>query len=138
MKLTPLLWFIVGVAGYCLATAAVLFFYPDNPAQMNWQDREAFNAKIIHRLQASDSTPHRIKQEALIARLGSPDITEAYQHNNQVYQLLYYRTHRKAADGITTADECTALLFIDRQLSAIGDSAIARYQEWQPHAGIVE
>jgi len=125
MKLKPLLWFFAGVGLYFMVTAAVIHIYPDNPAQMNWQDREAFNAKFIQRL---DITKHT-SQENLINRLGSPDITEAFKHNEQVYQLLYYRTHRKAADGITTADECTALLFIDRRLAAIGDAAIARYLE---------
>lgn len=133
MKLKTLLWFVAGIAIYLLATLAVLCFYPDNPAQMNWQDREAFNAKFIQRLNVADT----VHQEYLISRLGSPDITEAYRHNDQVYQLLYYRTHRKAADGITTADECTALLFIDRKLNAVGDSAIARYLELQPNAGSI-
>ncbi|GHG64750.1 hypothetical protein GCM10010919_11570 [Alishewanella longhuensis] len=134
MKIKILLWLVVGIGIYLLATIVILRFYPDNPAQMNWQDREAFNAKFIQRLNLSKP----VQQEYLINRLGSPDITEAYRHNGEVYQLLYYRTHRKAADGITTADECTALLFIERQLSAVGDEAIARYLELQPDARSLE
>lgn len=134
MKLKTVLWFTAGVALYLLATTAVLCFYPDSPAQMNWQDREAFNAKFIQRLDVSKP----IQQEYLISRLGSPDITEAYRDGEQVYQLLYYRTHRKAADGITTADECTALLFIDRSLHSIGTSAVVRYQESQPNVGAID
>lgn len=134
MKIKTLLWLLVGIGIYLLATLVILRFYPDNPAQMNWQDREAFNAKFIQRLDVAKP----VQQEYLISRLGSPDITEAYRNNDAVYQLLYYRTHRKAADGITTADECTALLFIDRQLSAVGDDAIARYLELQPDARSIE
>lgn len=134
MKIKILLWLLVGIGIYLLATLMILKFYPDNPAQMNWQDREAFNAKFIQRLDVTKP----MQQEYLISRLGSPDITEAYRANDTVYQLLYYRTHRKAADGITTADECTALLFIDRRLSAVGDDAIARYLELQPDARSIE
>ncbi|MFN3710963.1 MAG: DUF3192 domain-containing protein [Alishewanella aestuarii] len=124
MKLKLLMLLIGGVLLYVLATYSVLRFYPDDPAQMNWMDREAFNARFIGRLQPDAS----MRQELLISRLGSPDITEAFRSEQQIYQLLYYRTHRKAADGITTADECTALLFVDRQLVAVGEAAVIQYQ----------
>lgn len=130
MKIRILLLLALGIGAYLLVTLLVLRFYPDNPAQMNWQDREAFNARFIQRLDLNKP----LQQEYLISRLGSPDITEAYRHNGQVYQLLYYRTHRKAADGITTADECTALLFIDRHLQAVGEDATSRYLEHAPDA----
>lgn len=124
MKLKLLMLLIGGALLYLLATYSVLRFYPDDPAQMNWMDREAFNARFIGRLQPDAS----LQQEFLISRLGSPDITEAFRSDQQIYQLLYYRTHRKAADGITTADECTALLFVDRQLVAVGETAVSQYQ----------
>lgn len=124
MKLKLLMLLIGGALLYVLATYSVLRFYPDDPAQMNWMDREAFNARFIGRLQPDAS----LRQEFLIGRLGSPDITEAFRSEQQIYQLLYYRTHRKAADGITTADECTALLFVDRQLVAVGEAAVIQYQ----------
>lgn len=131
MKLKTLLLFILGLITYFLLMLAVRQYYPDDSTQMNWQDREAFNAKVIHKLDLKAD----IRQEYLLSRLGSPDITEAYRVDEQVYQLLYYRTHRKAADGITTADECTALLFINRKLVAVGEAAINRYQELHPNAG---
>ncbi|EJI86199.1 hypothetical protein AEST_09200 [Alishewanella aestuarii B11] len=124
MKLKLLMLLIGGALLYVLATYSVLRFYPDDPAQMNWMDREAFNARFIGRLQPDAN----MRQELLISRLGSPDITEAFRSEQQIYQLLYYRTHRKAADGITTADECTALLFVDRQLVAVGEAAVIQYQ----------
>lgn len=124
MKLKLLMLLIGGALLYVLTTYSVLRFYPDDPAQMNWMDREAFNARFIGRLQPDAS----LRQEFLISRLGSPDITEAFRSEQQIYQLLYYRTHRKAADGITTADECTALLFVDRQLVAVGEAAVIQYQ----------
>lgn len=116
--------FIGALALYALLTLLVLLYYPDDVEQMSWVDREVFNHKIISRYQLADN----LSQQQVIARLGSPDITAAVKVDNQIYQLLYYRTHRSAPDGITTADECTALLFKNRRLVAIGDDATAQYQ----------
>jgi adenine-specific DNA glycosylase len=56
------------------------------------------------------------------------DLCVAKQQGNTLYQVLYYRTHRDTPDGITTTAECTALLFKNRQLIAIGESAVLQYQ----------
>ena len=116
--------FVVGILIYLLLTLAVLNWYPDDVEQMTWVDREVFNHKIISQYQLSDN----ISQQQVLQRLGSPDITAALQADNQLYQVLYYRTHRNTPDGITTADECTALLFKNRRLIAIGDPAVQQYQ----------
>ncbi|WP_166838845.1 DUF3192 domain-containing protein [Rheinheimera pleomorphica] len=116
--------FAVGILIYLLLTLAVLNWYPDDVEQMTWVDREVFNHKIISQYQLSDN----ISQQQVLQRLGSPDITAALQADNQLYQVLYYRTHRNTPDGITTADECTALLFKNRRLIAIGAPAVQQYQ----------
>lgn len=116
-------FFAFGVLLYVLLTAAVLLWYQDDVEQMAWMDREVFNHKIINQYQLSDD----ISQDSVIGRLGTPDITAAVLHDSSVYQLLYYRTHRNAADGITTPDECTALLFKQRRLLAIGEAAVQQY-----------
>lgn len=115
--------FIGALVMYAFLTLLVLLYYPDDVEQMSWVDREVFNHKVISRYQLSDN----LSQQQVIERLGSPDITAAVKVDNQIYQLLYYRTHRSAPDGITTADECTALLFKNRLLVAIGNDATARY-----------
>lgn len=125
MKLKPVALFIGGFVVYLLLTLAVLLFYKDDPEQMSWQHRENFNAKVISRFKLSEN----FGQDDIIGRLGGPDITEAIAINGEIYQLMYYRTHRKLPDGITTEDECTALLFINRQLVAIGDTAVTQYQQ---------
>ena len=116
-------FFLLGILIYVLLTAAVLLWYQDDVDQMAWADREVFNNKIISQYQLNDN----ISQDMVLQRLGTPDITAAVQFNEQVYQLLYYRTHRNAADGITTADECTALLFNQRRLVAMGDAAVQQF-----------
>ncbi|MDP4534903.1 DUF3192 domain-containing protein [Alkalimonas collagenimarina] len=121
-------WLAAGLVAYLLITLAIVKYYPDDPSQMNWQIREAFNAKYIQNLKLEDD----VRQQQVIDRLGGPDITRAYRHDGEVYQLLYYRTHRAIADGITTEDECTALFFIERQLVAIGHEALERYEQHRP------
>lgn len=122
-KAKLLLFCVVGVGSYLLLTLAVVFFYQDNTEQMNWADREAFNAKII-----ATYKPHTgLSQTDILQRLGSPDITEAIKTNADIYQVLHFRTHRNNPDGITTADECTALLLKNRQLIAIGTDAVSQF-----------
>ena len=130
-KTSKLSYFIAGVLAYILLTMAVLYWYEDDVEQMSWADREVFNHKVISQYSANSN----MTQDQVLARLGSPDITEALQQNNAVYQLLYYRTHRVAADGITTPDECTALLFKNRRLIAIGNAAVTQYKAIASNAG---
>jgi hypothetical protein len=98
---------------------------------MVWSDREAYNRKYIDQL----TTASQLPQQDLIAKLGGPDITEAEKIGSDVYQLMYYRTKRSVSDGITTTQECTALLFKNQQLIALDSDAVQLYQEMtKPHA----
>lgn len=108
--------------GYWLAT----HLYQDDPSAMSWLDREAYNKKYIETIA---KTPTTVSQPQVIQQLGGPDITEGTSIAATYYQLLYYRTHRTISDGITTKTECTALLFIDRQLVATGAAAEQRYYQ---------
>lgn len=122
-KAKLLLFAVVGLGSYLLLTLAVVFLYQDSTEQMNWVDREVFNAKII-----AEYKPHTgLSQTEILQRLGSPDITEAVKVKHDIFQVLYFRTHRNNPDGITTADECTALLLKNRQLVAIGPDAVKQF-----------
>lgn len=123
-RLGKSLLFAIALLIYVLLTMAVMFWYQDDVDQMSWIDRQVFNQKIIAQYPLKDN----VTQQQVLSRLGSPDITQALQKSGVIYQLLYYRTHRHAADGITTTDECTALLFKNRILIAKGDDAVAQYQ----------
>lgn len=111
----------LGVFLYALFVAAVIKFYPDEPQDMDWKDRQEFNKVQITKLQLGT------KRNTILDLLGSPDITEAKQINKQEWQVMFYRTQHKQADGITTADECTPLLFINNTLTAWGESAYQSY-----------
>lgn len=127
------IWWILAGAVLCypLVTWLVLNCYPDDPSQMVWSDREAYNKKYISQLTISS----KLLQTDIIQKLGGPDITEAEKVGEDVYQVMYYRTKRAVSDGITTTHECTALLFKNQQLIALDADAINIYlQVTKPHA----
>jgi hypothetical protein len=100
---------------------AVITFYPDTPQDMDWKDREEYNKIQISKLELG------LHKKQVIELLGSPDITEAKRSDNKELQVMFYRTQHRQADGITTKDECTALLFENNELIAWGDNAYQSY-----------
>ena len=62
----------IGICLYAIFVAAVVFFYPDKPEDMDWKDREEYNKVQIAKLELGVS----VRQE-ILATLGSPDISEA-------------------------------------------------------------
>ncbi|MCH2057147.1 MAG: DUF3192 domain-containing protein [Thalassotalea sp.] len=80
-------------------------------------DREYDNRKKIARLQLNASFGD-VQQ-----MLGVADFNEVYKKGEENIQVLYYRTNRKHADGITTKDECTPLIFKNGALVSWGDTA---------------
>lgn len=107
----------IGVGLYAIFVMAVITFYPDKPQDMDWKDREEYNRVQISKLELG------LQKKQILELLGSPDITEAKRKNNVELQVMFYRTQHKQADGITTEDECTALLFENNELVAWGVSA---------------
>lgn len=110
-----------GVALYALFVVAVLLFYPDKPQDMDWKDREEYNKVQVSKLELG------LSKQQILAILGSPDISEAKKTAQDTLQVMFYRTQHIKADGITTMDECTALLLENDQLVAWGESAYQDY-----------
>lgn len=63
------------------------------------------------------------RQESIRTSLGVPDFTESFSKNGETIEVLFYRTHHTHGDGMTTKDECTALIFKAGILTAWGDKA---------------
>lgn len=116
-------YIILGLAVYAVIVMLVINFYKDDPQEMIWQDREAFNNRFISKLQIGES----VEIENVLETLGSPDLTFAKKNNNEVVQILYYRTQLVKPDGITTKDECTGLLFTNGKLTLWGENASFAY-----------
>ena len=65
---------------------------------------------------------------AVVTHLGIPDFTDVFKGEQGEYRILRYRTHRTDADGDTTRDETTALVFLNGHLVGVGEQAITRLQ----------
>lgn len=115
---------LIALAIYGVFVSLVVNFYDDSPADMEWGDRESYNRQYIGKL-----TLENFNFEQAIEELGSPDITEAKKVDAINFQVMFYRTQHVKSDGFTTQDECTALLFKDGSLIAIGKTAYEQFQQ---------
>lgn len=59
-------------------------------------------------------------------KLGIADFNESYAKAGENIQVLFYRTHRVHKDGLTTKDECTALIFKQSKLVSWGEGALSQ------------
>lgn len=116
---------LLGVVAYAIFATSVLFYYKNNPEDMPWDDREVFNRKYIAALSLDD----QLTKNKIIESLGAPDISEAKQTAAANMQVLFYRTQHMKSDGITSVDECTAMIFKNDLLIAWGENAYQQYKQ---------
>lgn len=113
----------LGFTLYLTLVLCVVTLVPDKPENMDWKDREAYNKVQVGKLNIGAT------RDEVLALMGSPDITEAKQADSGMIQIMFFRTQHVKADGLTTKDECTPLLFEDNKLIAMGESAVASYEK---------
>lgn len=107
--------------GYVAYVGLVLVYYKPSVDSMSWEDRQAYNQKHMADLQLGDDE-NKVK-----ALFGSADFSEAKFSQGAALSILFYRTHQKASDGITSRDECTPLLFSDGKLIGWGQDTYQQY-----------
>jgi hypothetical protein len=83
----------------------------------NARAQERHNRDAISQLELG-ATVAEVRTE-----LGEPDSSEAWLEQGAEVRVLRYRTHRTSADGDTTEDETTPLVFKAGKLVAIGERA---------------
>lgn len=113
----------IGFSAYIALTFCVLTFVSDKPENMGWRDREAYNKVQVAKLKLGAT------RDEVLALMGSPDITEAKENSSTVVQIMFFRTQHIKADGLTTKEECTPVLFEDNKLVALGESALTEYEQ---------
>lgn len=74
--------------------------------------------------QSIAALPLGVSPQAVMAELGPPDFSELLRSGAGELRVLRYRTHRTHADGDTTRDETTPLVFLDGELIGTGESAL--------------
>lgn len=124
MNKKVILRILFALAAYVIFVVLVINFYDDSPSNMKWEDRESYNRQFIAKLKLE-----QFNFEQALEQIGSPDITEARKIDENKFQVLFYRTQHVKSDGITTQDECTALLFKNEILIAIGKNAYETFLE---------
>ena len=82
-----------------------------------WQQAERENREAIARL------ANGMYIEDVRRKMGTPDFLESLTVDGVPHQVLFYRTHRVRADGQTTRDETTPLIFEDGFLIGWGEVA---------------
>jgi predicted small secreted protein len=79
----------------------------------DFDDREYENRKKIAGIQLNTTF-------ADVSRvMGVADFNETYFDDGKTVNVVYFRTHRLHKDGLTTKDECTKLVFVNDELTAI-------------------
>lgn len=83
-----------------------------------WRERAEENKRHIHELRPG------VPMESVVAKMGQPDISEAFVRDGKTYRVYYYRTRQVHSDSTTTKEEATPLVFVDDELLGWGDTAI--------------
>ena len=117
---------VASIVGYILFAGSIIQFYKDDPAHMDLADRQEYNLRYVATLKVENKT----QRADVIYYLGSPDITEAKEVEDAIYQVMFYRTRKIRGDGITTKDECTPMLFVNGLLIAWGKDAYSQYNAY--------
>jgi outer membrane protein assembly factor BamE (lipoprotein component of BamABCDE complex) len=104
---------------FTLLSGCVIAINDDDSSSSNNKTIQAqrHNQSYISSLQSGAS------QQSIRSNLGVPDFSESFNKNGETIEVLFYRTHHTHGDGMTTKDECTALIFKAGVLTAWGDKA---------------
>lgn len=105
------------LAGLTLTACSINITEGGHSQDSKWREAQRFNAQQIAQLTNGAGI------EQVRAAMGQPDFTESFSKEGSQIVVLFYRTHHRRSDGITTKDECTPLVFRDGRLTGWGDKA---------------
>jgi hypothetical protein len=107
------------VALLTLGASGCVFIDGGHVSHDDWRETQRDNRKMISELTIG------MDHGAVLARLGTPADSEAFSHSGGEVRVLFYRTQRKHADGETSRDETTPLVFENDILIGWGDAVYA-------------
>ena len=86
----------------------------------DWRAHQKENREIISTFDIGTS------RSQVLTQLGAPDFSEAFQHSDDDYRVLFYRTQHRHSDGDTTIDETTPLVFKNDRLIGWGEDSLIK------------
>ena len=113
---------IAGIGATLLATSGCVIHLGEDIGQTHDSVR-AEEMRARHRIA---EWPLGTPSSVVLAELGTPAFTDLVDTPSGELRVLRYRTHRTHADGETTRDETTPLLFRDGRLVVSGELALGR------------
>lgn len=114
----------LGVASLLVLSLQGCIIVADGDGVHEWDDlssherAERDNRRMIAALDDGAS------YDSVREQMDTPNFSDLVTVNGVRYRVLYYRTHRVEADGETTRDECTPLVFKDDVLIGAGELAL--------------
>ena len=111
------------IASTCFLTACSVNFGGNNDHSSYSERKKMIQLEEQNRRLISNLVPGQSLTEVK-STLGVANFSEFKKVDGKPSLILYYRTHRTHADGETTKDECTPLIFTNEQLVAWGESAL--------------
>lgn len=107
---------LVALALTVMSTTGCVYIDGEHVTGDDWRETQRDNREMISKLELGTS------RSAVVARLGTPDDSEAFDANGEEVRVLFYRTQRKHSDGETSRDETTPLVFRNDLLVGWGDT----------------
>ena len=110
---------VAGIAATVLSGSVVAIGNDRPGGESDWVQVERENRPAIDGLQLGmsvDEVRSRMPHE--------PAFSEAFAVHDIPHRVLFYRTHRVEADGLTTRDETTPVVFVEGRLAGWGISAL--------------
>lgn len=98
------------------ATTGCIYVDGERIDTNDWKQTQHHNRERISQLELGLST------DAVISDLGAPAESEAFMDGDSEIRVFFYRTTRKHADGETSRDETTPLVFRNNKLIGWGQS----------------
>ncbi|RZQ55308.1 hypothetical protein CWI82_10450 [Pseudidiomarina tainanensis] len=92
----------------------------------NYSTSDSVSKKEASNRAAIASFTDGMTVETVQNELGTPEFSDLWTVDNVRYRVLYYRTQRVHADGNTTRDECTPIVFANGNLIGTGELALSR------------
>ncbi|RLQ20599.1 DUF3192 domain-containing protein [Seongchinamella sediminis] len=110
-------WWALGLAGLLtLPTSGCVYVDGEHISNADWKQEQRTNRELIAGLELGSS------RSDVIARLGTPAESEAFELDGEEVRVLFYRTHWKEGDGATSRDETTPLVFMNNRLVGWGSA----------------